>query len=62
MLLRGAPIDPPAIVAQVADFQRCRCPECLRLDREFPGEGYQLALFPFVISLRPKLGNPSGLR
>lgn len=28
----------------------CPCPECRRLDAEFPGDGYQLALFPYVIA------------
>lgn len=46
-------IDPPAIVIQAPAFERCRCPECKRLDAEFPGEGYQLALFRYVISLPP---------
>lgn len=46
-------LDPPAIVIQVPAFDRCRCPECLRLDAEFPNEGYQLALFRYVPSLPP---------
>jgi len=44
-LARTAPI-----VRQAEDAQRCRCPECLALDIEFPGQGYQLALLPYVIS------------
>jgi hypothetical protein len=41
-----------AIVRPAEDFARCACPVCKRLDREFPDEGYQLALFRYVISLR----------
>lgn len=44
-IARAAPI-----VRQAEDHLRCRCPECLALDIEFPGQGYQLALFPYVIS------------
>jgi len=44
-LARTAPI-----VRQAEDPQRCRCPECLALDIEFPGQGDQLGLFPYVIS------------
>ena len=40
------------ILLPAEDFGRCGCPECKRLDREFPGEGYQLALFRYVVSLR----------
>lgn len=46
--------DPPAIVAQIPAFQRCFCPECRRLDLEFPNEGYQLVLFAYVPMLRMK--------
>jgi len=39
----------PAIIQQayVALGLRCLCPTCLRLDARYPGEGYQLALFPY---------------
>lgn len=46
-------IDPPAIVIQAPAFDRCRCPECKRLDAEFPGEGYQLGFWRWVPSLGP---------
>jgi hypothetical protein len=38
-----------AIVQRADRFEllRCRCPECLALDALHPGEGYQLALFPY---------------
>lgn len=45
--------DLPAIVFEIPAFGRCTCPECKRLDRRFPDEGWQLALFPYVISLKP---------
>lgn len=41
------------IVRVVKDPLRCRCPECLQLDLLHPGEGYQLALFPYVIQRGP---------
>lgn len=50
----------PAIFAQAEEFGRCACPVCLRLDKEFPDEGYQLALFRYVVSLAPVPG--SGLQ
>lgn len=42
-------IPPPAIVQQADRFDllRCRCPVCLVLDAQHPGEGFQLALFPY---------------
>lgn len=40
-----------AIVRPAEDFGRCTCPECKRLDAAFPDEGYQLALFRYVVSL-----------
>lgn len=45
---------PFAIVRQADRFEllRCRCPECLMLDRAFPLSGYQLALFPYRIARR----------
>jgi hypothetical protein len=46
----------PAFIAeayQVA-MMRCPCPTCRRLDKRYPGEGYQLALFPYVIQARPQ--------
>lgn len=42
----------PPVVAPVEDPLRCRCPECLMLDAQHPGEGYQLALFPYQIQRR----------
>lgn len=38
-----------ATVRQADRFEllRCRCPECLALDAAHPGEGFQLALFPY---------------
>lgn len=33
--------------AYVTLHLRCLCPVCLRLDARYPGEGYQLALFPY---------------
>lgn len=44
--------QPAPIIRQAQDPLRCRCPECLALDIEFPGEGYQLALFPYEINRR----------
>jgi len=44
----------PAIIAPAEAPQRCICPECRRLDREHPQEGYQLALFPYRVGL-PRL-------
>jgi hypothetical protein len=41
-------------IAPAAEMQRCSCPECRRLDREFPSEGYQLALFPYRLGLPMK--------
>ena len=49
-------IPAPAIFAQAEEFGRCACPVCLRLDERFPNEGYQLALFRYVISLPPAPG------
>lgn len=45
------PAAPPAIVAPADRFEllRCRCPVCLILDAQFPREGFQLALFPYVL-------------
>lgn len=45
------PVPPPAIVRKI-EFDVCTCPECRRLDREFPGQGQQLALFRYQIQLR----------
>lgn len=45
-------LDPPAIVIQVAAFDRCACPVCGRLDRRFPGEGYQLGFWRYVPAMR----------
>lgn len=42
--------EPAPIVRQVEDPLRCRCPECVMLDRMFPWQGYQLALFTYEIS------------
>ena len=44
----------PAIVihADRFDLLRCRCPTCLALDAQFPGEGFQLALFPYRVGVR----------
>lgn len=49
-----APVSPPAIFAPACRFEmlRCRCPECLILDVRHPGEGFQLALFPYVVPPR----------
>lgn len=43
---------PPAIIRQVEDFPECVCPTCKRLDKRFPGQGVQLALFRYVMGLR----------
>jgi hypothetical protein len=51
-----APAAPPPAIVQPADrfeLLRCRCPRCLRLDARFPGQGFQLALFPYVVPPRP---------
>jgi hypothetical protein len=42
----------PAIIAPSEDFGRCTCPTCKRLDAKHPGEGYQLALFRYFVSVR----------
>lgn len=49
MRARGAAIDPPAIVvkADIFELHRCRCPECLQLDVMYPGQGFQLAFWPY---------------
>jgi hypothetical protein len=44
-----------AIVRPAEDFGECGCPVCKRLDAEYPGQGVQLALFRYVISLRRRL-------
>jgi len=46
----------PAAIIRVDRFAalRCRCPQCLVLDAQHPGEGYQLALFPYRISTAPR--------
>lgn len=49
-------IEPAVIRWQVEDFGICTCPECRRLDAEFPDEGVQLFLFRYVISLPPEPG------
>jgi len=54
MILRGALVDPPAEVAQITNYQRCYCPECILLDRAYPGQGFQLAMFPYLVQLAPK--------
>lgn len=41
----------PAVIRPAEDFGRCTCPTCKRLDRRHPGEGYQLALFRYVVSV-----------
>lgn len=44
------PVKPaPAIIIQADRFDTlpCRCPLCLVLDARYPGEGFQLALFPY---------------
>lgn len=48
-------ISPPVIIVQADRFAllRCRCPQCLVLDARHPGEGFQLALFPYRISTAP---------
>jgi mRNA-degrading endonuclease toxin of MazEF toxin-antitoxin module len=42
-------VSRPAIVIQADRFEllRCRCPVCMVLDARYPGEGFQLALFPY---------------
>ncbi len=45
-----ATLDPPAIVQQAPRFQRCHCPECSNLDARYPGQGYQFALFVYIVS------------
>lgn len=45
-------IQPAAIVRPAEDFELCACPECQRLDRKYPGQGWQLALLRYRISLR----------
>lgn len=47
---------PPAVIVQQADrfdLLRCRCPTCLLLDAQHPGEGFQLALFPYRPAVLP---------
>lgn len=51
-------ISQPVIEYRIPAFARCNCPVCLRLDREFPNEGYQLALFRYSPSLRPTRNRP----
>lgn len=41
----------PAIVREMDEPGRCHCPQCLMLDAMHPGEGYQLALFPYVTAV-----------
>lgn len=45
-------IPPPALIAQVIEFGRCPCPRCKALDKRFPTEGYQLALFAYRIQTK----------
>jgi hypothetical protein len=45
-----APLVPAPVMRRIGDPLRCPCPECLVLDARFPNEGYQLALFPYVLS------------
>lgn len=49
MIIRGAAIERPALVRRADRFEllRCRCPECLVLDSLFPGQGFQLAFWPY---------------
>jgi hypothetical protein len=45
----------PAIFRPAEDFGICTCPTCKRLDKKYPGQGIQLALFRYVVSLRSKI-------
>lgn len=49
------PVTPVAIIAEarVVMAMLCPCPTCRRLDKLHPGEGQQLALFPYRIQARP---------
>lgn len=46
----------PAFIAEAYAVMtmRCQCPTCRRLDKRFPGDGYQLALFPYFIQTRSR--------
>jgi len=50
MKAQSAPVC-TIILAPVAAFERCSCPECRRLYSEHPREGYQLTLFPYRLGL-----------
>lgn len=54
MIRRSAPLEPVAYVQQVEEPLRCRCPICLVLDARHPTEGFQLHLFPYVVSTRSR--------
>lgn len=45
-------LDRPAIIRQQEVWLRCACPVCLRLDKRFPAEGYQLAFWAYVPAVR----------
>lgn len=49
----------PAYLAEVRRVleMRCPCPTCVRLDKRHPGEGYQLALFPYTLQT-PNMSPP----
>lgn len=53
--MRGSTASPPAIVAPADRFElnRCRCPACLGLDARYPGQGFQLALLPYIVTPSP---------
>jgi hypothetical protein len=52
----------PAFIAEAMRVMqmRCPCPTCVRLDKRYPGEGYQLALFPYVIQRSPTIRGGRG--
>jgi len=50
MLSYTTPIEEPVLEQRAPLFEllRCHCPECLRLDAQYPGQGYQLSLLRFI--------------
>jgi hypothetical protein len=57
-----AVVERPAFIAEALRVMqmRCPCPTCLRLDKRYPDEGYQLALFPYVIQRSPTIRGGRG--
>jgi hypothetical protein len=52
--LQSALTLPQAAIVARAPFQlvRCHCPTCLRLDAQYPGQGYQLTFAPYRFERR----------